>query len=39
MNKERYRTHDDVHLNDAAHQLFCEQLTQQLRYYLTDTEK
>ena len=23
---ERFRTHDDVHLNDAAHELFCERV-------------
>jgi lysophospholipase L1-like esterase len=26
MTLERYRTHDDVHLNDAAHELFCERV-------------
>jgi lysophospholipase L1-like esterase len=25
---EKYRTQDDVHLNDAAHQLFCERVLQ-----------
>jgi lysophospholipase L1-like esterase len=36
---ERFRTHDDVHLNDAAHELFCERLMKQIRFYLTNTEK
>lgn len=25
---DRFRTHDDVHLNDAAHELFCERVMQ-----------
>ncbi|NCD34544.1 MAG: SGNH/GDSL hydrolase family protein [Spartobacteria bacterium] len=36
---EAFRTHDDVHLNDAAHEIFCKRVMQKIHHFFDKNEQ